>query len=163
MRRDCRYSISITHTLQCTSACRNNCLKKASWIACRITRLWNCHRNQSRYSSNMAICAPLYGTLPYVYNDYKCFGGPYLCVMERFLPALSCRVQMRHQRHLGDESLFCPATNQGCQERHSHSRNTFCLRLFRRKKNISQKLSPIFYIFIVVKNLLKLEGQFTPK
>lgn len=97
MRRDCCYSISITHTLQCTSACRNNCLKKASWIACRITRLWNCHRNQSRYSSNMAICAPLYGTLPYVYNDYKCFGGPYLCVMERFLPALSCRVQMRHQ------------------------------------------------------------------
>lgn len=97
MRRDCRYSISITHTLQCTSACRNNCLKKASWIACRITRLWNCHRNQSRYSSNMAICAPLYGTLLYVYNDYKCSGGPYLCVMERFLPALSCRVQMRHQ------------------------------------------------------------------
>lgn len=67
------------------------------------------------------------------------------------------------ERHLGDESLFCPATNQGCQERRSHSRNTFCLRLFRRKKNISQKLSPIFYIFIVVKNLLKLEGQFTPK
>ena len=61
------------------------------------------------------------------------------------------------EQHLGDESLFCPATNQGCQELHSHSRNTFCLRPFRKK------YSPLFYNFIVVKNLLKLEGQFTPK
>lgn len=38
------------HTL--TSSCHYNCLEKASWIAWRITHLWNYHRNQLLRRSN---------------------------------------------------------------------------------------------------------------
>lgn len=44
--KNCCNSISITHTW-CASACLNKCLKKASWIAWRITCLRNCHRKKS--------------------------------------------------------------------------------------------------------------------
>lgn len=60
-----------------------------------------------------------------------------MCDGEILLHSLLWALDERSElQHVGDESPFCPVTNQGYQEWHNHLKNTFCLQLWGEKKHV---------------------------